>query len=261
MLNKNSISELKPPLYLAEMGYSAIEEHLKSIPLLVVPIGGLETYGTCGPLGAAQIVSHFICSELSSRFSVLCAPSVNYSCTVAFRAFPGCTSLHHDTFINLIIDLCKGWKLQGFKKILFVNSNPDNCKHAEMALQRVNSSGKDVVGFFDWQTNRSVRAFISKFVLGNELGRSQKSILSMAAYFKPQLFEKLDSEEHCRLPDVNLFKRWQKMGKDPVKFRKLFPLGSTSEEPVPYDSSFGKELFEHILEILEREYTSFLKIN
>lgn len=263
MCNKHLLnSESQNPLFLTEMSYRQIEEHLKRIPCLVVPLGGLETYGKSGMLGSAGICSSFICRELSSRLNVICAPDIYYSCTGAFKAFPGCASLHHSTFINFLMNICHGWLFQGFKRILFINSIPENNKHMDIVAQKINRLKKeDYIGYFDWQNNKSIGSFISKHISSNELGRSQKSILSMAAFLKPKLFSEFNDNESYRLPDRGVYKRWEKRGRDPVKFRKLFPSGGTSEDPLGYDSSFGEELFGYILEILEQEYSSFLKIN
>lgn len=263
MCNKYLInSESQHPLFLAEMSYRQIEDHLKRIPCLVVPLGGLETYGKSGALGSAGICSYFICRELSLRLNVICAPDINYSCTGAFKAFPGCASLHHSTFINFLMNICHDWLFQGFKRILFINSIPDNNKYIEIVAQRINRLKKeDCIGFFDWQKNKRIGSFISKHISSNELGRSQKSILSMTAFLKPQLFSEFNDNESHRLPDRKIYSRWEKRGRDPVKFRKLFPSGGTSEDLLRYDSSFGEELFGYILEILEQEYSSFLEIN
>lgn len=255
-------SEPHYPLFIAEMGFRQIENYLNCIPSIIVPLGGLETYGESGALGCATICSHFICRELSSRLKVVCAPDINYSCTGSFKAFAGCASLHYNTFINFLLDMCNGWFFQGFKRILLINSISDNSKHVEIAARRFNQSKKeDCVKCFDWQMNKNIQTFISKYTTRSEFGRSQKSVLSMISFLKPELLIEIKGEKKYRLPDQQVYKRWEKRGKDPQKFRKIFPSGSTSEDLLNYDSSFGEELFGYILKILEQQYSSFLKIN
>jgi hypothetical protein len=81
---------------------------------------------------------------------------------------------------------------------------------------------------------------------------------SLGAYLYPQNIKPVHIDQSVSLPPVDQFKTWQKRGKDPQKFRKLFPSASTSEIADKFTLQLGEEFFGFILNILEKEYTPFL---
>jgi hypothetical protein len=111
------------------------------------------------------------------------------------------------------------------------------------------------------QSDNRVRQYVSEIGSKSEYGRSEFLMNSLGAYLYPQSIKPVRVDKSVVLPPVDQFKAWQKRGKDPQKFRKLFPSASTSEIADKFTTQLGEEFFGFILNILEEEYTPFLIVS
>lgn len=250
-------SSYQYPLRLFDMNFMEISHHLRNCPSLIIPVGGMEPIGSYGATGIVTRCSEQLAEALSSKLRVLTAPPVCYSYSLSFKSFEGCAGVNFRTFSNLILELCKDWIFQGFKHILLINTASGNDESIQLAIKRLNCSC-EFVKCFSFQTDSRVQSFVKQYKSGVEFGRSEFSILSLAQYLFPNLVTKNRDWVSNHLPDQKQYETWKKRGKDPQKFRKLFPLGSTSEIAGENSMDFGRELFSFVEALLENEFSPFL---
>lgn len=243
---------------LFDMNFREISDYLKICPSLIVPIGVMEPIGSMAPIGIQSRCSVSLAESLSSRLKVLTAPVLNYSCSSAFKSFEGCAGIRGRTFSNIILELCKDWIFQGFKRILLINVSSENDEAVNLAMKRINYKS-ECVKHFSLQSDPRIINYVKKINPGEEYGRSELLILSIAEYLFADLISEKDGLVND-LPDIKQYQIWKKRGKDPQKFRKLFPQGSTSAVAAERSADFGRDLFSHIISILEEDYSPFLKI-
>jgi creatinine amidohydrolase/Fe(II)-dependent formamide hydrolase-like protein len=257
MMRKMENSNSKGPINTGNMTFTEVEAGIRECSSLIMPLGGTEPYGKSFSMGIATLCASAIADNLSSRLNVMVAPVLPFGCSTAYRAFGGTAGLKPRTFTNLIIDICRDWIAQGFSSILLIDSLDDNSQALDDAICRLNKVKDGAVKAFSIQADPRVRKFVSQMVSGVEYGRSEFMIQSFAAWL-------LQNQNLCDcgtakiLPDEKVFRQWKKRGKDPQKFRKLFPDAVSSSVSQPCDISKGRDIFYFIMDLLVKEYSQFL---
>ncbi|HON11978.1 MAG TPA: creatininase family protein [Chitinispirillaceae bacterium] len=249
---------LNNTMRLLDLSFREIEELVKQCPGLIFPLGSLEPFGRTVPIGVPTFCCESIAAAISSRLSVLLAPTFHFGCSTPFWSFTGCTGVKPAVMVNCLLDISKALKIQGFKRILMIDLSSSNQDALIPFLKRVNSK-EETVKVFSLHTDKSVRSFLSRSTGVDEPWRQEVVILSLAAYLGyPGLSSDTLSDSEIRA-DKEAFRRWFRTGKDPQKFRRLFPSGIISSSFIRFSAGLGEDLFGFILELLEKEYTSFLK--
>lgn len=244
-------------LQIVNLTFKEIEQEIQRCPSIIIPLGGTEPLGESISLGCASICAERLSLSLSACLKVLTAPLFAYSCSTAYRAFGGTAGLKQHTFVNAIIDICRDWQSQGFKSILLIDLIADNLEPLADALSRLNGNSLFRVKAFSLHSNKRVKDYVSKITSGVEFGRAEFAVRFLTAYFKNEQEELLSSKQ-IPLPNADQFETWRKRGKDPQKFRKLFPSASTSSLTSQNLSGCGKEIFNFIMNLLVETYSSFL---
>jgi len=242
---------------MVNLTFTEIEAGIKDCSSLIMPLGGAEPYGKYSSMGIATLCASSIAENLSSRLNVMVAPVLPFGCSTAYRAFGGTAGLKPRTFTNLIIDVCRDWIAQGFSSILLIDSLNDNSEALQDAICRLDKIRGGAVRAFSIQNDQRVRKFVSQIVNGVEYGRSEFMIQAIANYLL-QNQKSCDCGTEKTLPDEKVFRQWKKRGKDPQKYRKLFPDAVSSLFSESCDMNNGREIFSFIIDLLVKEYSSFL---
>ena len=244
------------PLRLAELTFREIAAELKRCQGLILPLGGIEPLGEAGISGASAFCSKNIADALSDRCGVMVAPALEYGCSTAYKAFEGSAGLRSRTLSNILLELCGDWIFQGFKRIMLIDFSAYNSEACEIFLKRINA-GKHVAQVFSVHSDRRIRSYITELMPGDEYGRSEFALLSLLAFLLPGFVSESERLKQ-KLPEMQVYRSWQKRGRDPQKFRKLFPMGSASQTAFKFDADLGKEIFGYILTVLEKDLKLFL---
>ncbi len=237
--------------YLPLLSFEEIERRISVSPALLLPIGGLEPVSTQCSLGIVNEVTSFVTDRISERCGILKAPLLSYSNTTAYKAFGGSVGIKKNIFESLIVNMVNESSSWGIRKLFIFDGTFGSFDLLQKSIARIEKrrTNKVSVYLFNWQREETIRSFVAKNLDGRELGRSEFGIMSMAAYFKPFLIRPLsDKKKQKKSFDEDVFKRWQKRGEDPHKFRKLFPTCSTSFIKNEVDPKFGKSLFDLIVD-------------
>jgi len=112
------------PRRLKELLPHEVAEILAHDPRLLVPVGTLEQHGPHLPLGCDTIIIEHVADELSARFGLLRAPTLEYGVNVVTeRQLPGNTSLRKKTLHRSLNDLLDTWEQAGVREFILMTSH------------------------------------------------------------------------------------------------------------------------------------------
>ena len=131
------------PKRLKELRPADVADLLARDPRLIIPIGTCEQHGPHMPLGCDTMIVERLADDLSSEFSVLRAPTLEYGVNVdTERGFAGNASLRRKTLHRTLNDLIDTWELTGFREFILLTAH-EHDPHLE-ALSTVVTSGARV---------------------------------------------------------------------------------------------------------------------
>lgn len=97
---------------------------------LVLPLGSIEQHGHHLPVAVdAAIVTHLAeqaVAKASAQAPILLLPTLPFGFAQHHLPFGGTVSVHAETYINILTDICLGLAEQGFKRIAFLNGHGGN---------------------------------------------------------------------------------------------------------------------------------------
>ena len=121
----------------------AVRERLQERPGLVVPVGTTEQHGPHLPLGCDTIVVERLADDLSARFGILRAPTVEYGVHTPTHAFPGGASLRRRTLHRVMNELIESWEHgAGVREFIILTAQASEA-HLE-ALSTIRTDGATV---------------------------------------------------------------------------------------------------------------------
>ncbi len=92
------------------MSPGSVRERLLERPTILVPVGTTEQHGPHLPLGCDTIVVERLADDLSIRFGILRAPTVEYGVHTQSRPFPGGAALRRRTLHRFMNELIESWE-------------------------------------------------------------------------------------------------------------------------------------------------------
>jgi creatinine amidohydrolase len=117
----------KPPtVFLGQMTNPEVEAFLRDHDTVIVPVGSTEQHGPHGPLLTDALVPTEVAGRVAPRVGAAVGPTVNYGLSYPHAGFTGVVYLRMSTFAALIEDLCAGYAMMGFRRIVFLNGHYDN---------------------------------------------------------------------------------------------------------------------------------------
>lgn len=131
------------PCRLREMRPAEIASLVERDSRLIIPVGTCEQHGPHLPIGSDTIIVDRLSSDLSTEFSVLLAPAVEYGVnSETERGFAGNASLRKKTLHRLLNDLLDTWESTGIREFILLTAH-EHDPHLE-ALSTVITSGARV---------------------------------------------------------------------------------------------------------------------
>lgn len=126
-------------VFWTDLSRIALQERLKNIGVVIIPTGSTEQHGPHLPVSHDMRACLYIVRKAAEELypKVLITPPVAIGYSWHHFDFPGTLSLRAETFINVLIDICKSLKMNGVKKIAIINGHGGNEPLISIAARRV----------------------------------------------------------------------------------------------------------------------------
>jgi len=116
---------VSPSHRLADLDSRSFERRLRTNPLIILPVGALESHGPQLPLGADQIQAEVTSFQLAERLDALVAPTIPYGSTPGTRRFPGTVSLTLAQLETHVAGVLSEFGRQGVRRLLIISGHAE----------------------------------------------------------------------------------------------------------------------------------------
>jgi creatinine amidohydrolase len=224
---------------LSHCTWQQVEEHLKSKPHFIVPIGSTEQHGPTGLIGTDYLSANAIAEQVGEKMGILVAPPICFGMALHHLAFPGTVTLRPETLIAVIKDVVWSLKSHGAKRVTFINGHGGNIPTVTTAFSAIkDSNDTTVLEMFDWWRLPEVQAYENEH-FGDQNGfHATVGEVSVTMHTDAIAFEKIKPQQF----KVEKFPHHWPMS--PVEFRKTFTDGRMASNPGLATRDHGKKIFD-----------------
>jgi creatinine amidohydrolase len=196
---------------LNDMSWPEVEEVLKKLNAVLIPVGSVEQHGPHLPVSVDSRCATYIVEQAAKKVTeeqqirVIVAPTIQYTEVTTFECFPGTIGISVDTEIRIIGDIARSFIKQGFKNIIFVNGHHSNIIPINTALRQMSVDYPDA-GLYAvnwWDLGFEVIPKIRKSVTSLHADELETS-LSLVIQPENVHLDKAVKDE----PDYTLSERW-----------------------------------------------------
>jgi creatinine amidohydrolase len=216
--------------------------------LVVVPVGAIEQHGPHLPLDTDTLLAISVAEGIVARApGTLLGPTLELGCSSHHSAFPGTVSLSTQTFVGIVVDVCRSLTRADLTVVL-LNAHGGNRAQLDVALTELAGEGVRAYAFTYWK--------LLEDVVVDELGDAAGDACGHACALETSLMQHLHPE-HVResaipaggtpptWPDPHMFSR------DAVRvvrpFDEIRPDGVIGR-PSLATPELGRRLFEAAVE-------------
>lgn len=236
-----------------EMWRHELEAALEHDPVVIVPVGSIEQHGPhCPPDVDISIPFHIAAATAQAidDFPVLVAPPVSYGFTHFNMGHAGTITLRLETFIDVLCDVCRGLKANGFERIVLVNGHGGNVAPQRSAAVKLAEEDVWALPVVYWEMAREELLAWSE-TDGGSIGHGGEWETSLQLYLRPQLIARdkmarngWPRPEDAFSPEVAKFAQWPER-------RREAPLGVMGD-PFVASAEKGERLFRVLTQRLEQ---------
>jgi len=116
--------DVSQPLRLKALVPDEVRAALAHDPRLLVPVGTCEQHGPHLPLGCDTIIVERLADDLSARFGILRAPTVEYGVNTATKVpYPGNAAVRRKTLHRWLNDLVGAWEQSGVETFVILTAH------------------------------------------------------------------------------------------------------------------------------------------
>ena len=119
----------KKKIFWQEFWRHELEESLNHAPVVIIPVGSVEQHGPHCPMDVDISIPYHIATEVANRvteYPVIVAPSVWTGFTHFNMGHIGTITVTLETYINLLCDICRSIKANGFERMILLNGHGGN---------------------------------------------------------------------------------------------------------------------------------------
>lgn len=126
------------PLLLADLTSPQTGELLRSMEMVLIPVGAHEQHGPALPVSTDALTAQALCvmagTLLSPRVGVM--PVIPWGVSWHHQGRPGTVTLREETLISLVLDHVDSLHRQGVKRIVVINTHGGNNPALTIAVER-----------------------------------------------------------------------------------------------------------------------------
>ena len=125
-------------------------EAVKEVDTVIIPLGTVEQHGPHLPVGTDVLIPITVAKRVAEKTRVLVAPPVCYGNSLSMADMKGVFTITPDSLAALLLDLCRSFAKQGFKKIIFLNGHGGNTQVASFIGQTARMETGALIACIDW---------------------------------------------------------------------------------------------------------------
>ncbi len=127
----------------------SVRERLLERPTLLVPVGTTEQHGPHLPLGCDTIIVERLADDVSARFGVPRAPTVEYGVHTPARLFPGGAALRRRTLHRVMNELIESWEEgAGVREFVVLTAQASDAHMEALSTIRTDQATVQVMDIF-----------------------------------------------------------------------------------------------------------------
>ena len=114
------------------------EEVIKEYDVVLIALGArTKEHGPHLPLNNDFTMAEYLKEQVTKKVPVIILPTLQYGYYPAFLEYPGSISLQHDTFKNVIIDICNSFNGYGIRKFYVLNTGVSTLRPLKDAVEEL----------------------------------------------------------------------------------------------------------------------------
>lgn len=132
------MSSVKDIYRFDELTWPEVNEAVAMGKIPIIPTGSVEQHGHHLPLKVDHLCATAVAEEaarLRPELSLV-LPPVSYGYVHHVMDFPGSLNIHHEHFVQYVLDITKSLAYHGFKKMIIVNGHGSNHNLVDMVSRR-----------------------------------------------------------------------------------------------------------------------------
>ena len=123
MTAENASAGSTTSVWMQDLTWQEVEEHLSHDKVAIVPVGSTEQHGPAGVLGVDAYVAITLAEDVARRTGALCTPPIWFGDSCHHGGFPGTLSIRANTLSLLVTDICRSLARHGFDRIVLINGH------------------------------------------------------------------------------------------------------------------------------------------
>lgn len=179
-------------IFFHEMWRHELEAARQQSPVAIVPVGSVEQHGPhCPPDVDISIPFHLAvaAAQAIDDFPVIVAPPVTYGFTHFNMGFLGTLTLRLETFIEVLCDVSRSLKANGFERIVLVNGHGGNVAPQRSVSVKLAEEDVWALPLVYWELAEDELKEWSETDAGS-IGHGGEWETSLQLFLRPQLIDK-----------------------------------------------------------------------
>jgi creatinine amidohydrolase len=129
-------------LYLDTVTWVEADKAFKSYDVVLITLGAsTKEHGPHLPLDTDFLMAEYFKKRVAEQAPLVVLPTLQYGYYPAFLEYPGSISLEADTFMRVVIDICRSMNGYGFRKFYVLNTGISTLRPLRAAADTLRTRG------------------------------------------------------------------------------------------------------------------------
>ncbi|MEM7068788.1 MAG: creatininase family protein [Pseudomonadota bacterium] len=134
-----------------------VEEHIRQLPVIILPTGSTEQHGPMGMIGTDSICAETIAEKVAENVNCLVAPTLCYTPAEFNMAFPGTMSISADLLEQVFAQIVDGLSRHHFKLIYVLNGHGANLEPMQKVSRETENTKIRIRSWWDFEPVNELR--------------------------------------------------------------------------------------------------------